>query len=109
MFGFLKKRLLREHSKLVAQNFLALPYIEGYYQKKPEILQIENCAEILRNIMKNWHYGQKLDKEQFQLMIDTNRLFRRLYNNSIGSSLKSFDDEFRPILGWSEFFEYRNI
>jgi hypothetical protein len=101
VFGLFKKRLIREHAKLVCQCNLALCYIGGYYGAETQN-EIEGRIKI---ILGDWRYGGQLTSNQLKSMLDINREIRILYDNSLGSKLAKFDKEFCPVSGWSSFYQ----
>ena len=100
MLGFFRKRLVREHARLLHQSMLAIGYLSGYF-KDHDFSGIE--AE-LRDIVHSRWYQTPLSVEQAGRVLEINREFRRLYDGTPDRHLKSFDDEFTPPLGWNNFF-----
>jgi hypothetical protein len=100
IFGIFKKRMQRENAKLVCQNYHAITYISGYYNKGNDAEFIEE----MKNILQNWKYGDRLNSIQTAKMFEINKRYRLMYRNSIGGRLNPFDEEFKPLLGWKDFY-----
>lgn len=105
MFSFLKKRLRNEHMKLIFQNQSALDYLRPFVKNG----ETDDLQELVRNIQTKWKPGEVLEKNDANDMLNTNRRLRRLYDQTPAAYLKTFDEEFKPLLGWDEYFSrYRS-
>ena len=102
MFGFIERRVLKEHMKLVAQNYSALSYLSAFLP--PHVGQ--RYSEIIADVQGNWEPGTKLSDQQFTALWEINKLLRRAYDASPAKSLgmKHFDKQFQPMLGWEEYY-----
>lgn len=105
MFGFLKKRLRKEHMKLMFQNQSSLDYILPYFGDG----ETEAFKERVVQIQRRWKVGEILEPNDADDMLKVNRHLRRLYDQTPAVYLKTFDEEFVPILGWNEYYSrYRS-
>ena len=102
MFDFIKKRALKEHMKLVAQNHKALAYVSAFL---PAELS-ERYSQVISDVQQTWKPGTKLSDEQFTALYDINSRLRRAYDLSPArlAGMKSFDEEFKPLLGWEDYY-----
>ena len=102
MFDFIKKRVLKEHMKLVAQNYKALAYVSAFL---PAELS-KRYSQVVADVQRAWEPGTKLNDQQFTALYDINRQLRRAYDLSPArlAGMKSFDEEFKPLLGWEGYY-----
>ena len=101
MLGFLKRRVLKEHIMIVTQNAKAVTYVGGFIEPDEETRFLKTLSEI----RAAWKPGEKLSDAQFNQMWEMNKSLRRAYDFSPAGNagLKSFDEEFKPLLGWDEY------
>ncbi len=102
MFGFIERRLLKEHMKLVAQNDLALTYLAAFMHEHIA----DRFAEIITDVQRSWKPGTRLRDDQFEMLWHMNSALRRTYDLSSARlpDMKPFDKEFQPLLGWDEYY-----
>jgi hypothetical protein len=102
MFSFLRKRTLKEHMKLVTQNHRALAYLEAFL---PAVVN-QQYSTFLEDVDSAWQPGEKLSDDALQLLLEMNACLRRAYDASPARlvRMKSFDDEFKPFLGWVDYY-----
>jgi hypothetical protein len=105
LFSFFKKRVRREHAKLVCQSYLAIPYLSGFHFGGDDRVLRENW-ELIKF---GYQYGDILSREQAKSMLDFNMDLRRMYDPHSALMGKSFDEAFSPILGWNSFFNEHKI
>jgi hypothetical protein len=106
MFSFLRKRVLKEHMKLVTQNHRALAYVGAFL---PAVANQQYSA-FLEEVGAAWQPGEKLSDETLEILLTMNMSLRRAYDASPARSvgMKSFDEQFKPLLGWQEYYS-RNL
>ncbi len=106
MFGFLKQNMVKEHLKLILQNGYALEYIDAFYND-------ESTAEYktqVEAISESFMPGNLLNDIDTQKMLEINKALRALYSNSSGPrTMKPFDKEFQPQLGWKQIYKHYNL
>lgn len=102
MFAFLRKRILKEHMKLVAQNYKALAYVSAFLP--PDASQ--RYSEFLGDLNSTWRPGERLGDDALRVLLKINKDLRRVYDASPARAfgMKSFDDEFKPLLGWEDYY-----
>lgn len=102
MFDFIKRRILKEHMKLVAQNYSALQYLSAFLP----LAASQQYSEVLRDVNRTWRPGERLSDDTLRLMLKVNKELRRAYDASPARAfgMKSFDDEFKPLLGWKDYY-----
>ncbi|MEQ1712435.1 MAG: hypothetical protein ABL908_13675 [Hyphomicrobium sp.] len=102
MFGFLRRRLLKEHMKLFAQSQKALAYCRAFMTAE----QADNVEMALAGVEGRWQPGQRMGANDVEMLLSANKVLRRAYDASPARvfGLKSFDDQFVPLLGWDEYF-----
>lgn len=102
MFSFLRKRILKEHMKLVTQNHRALAYLSAFL---PAAANQQHTA-FLENVNSAWQPGEKLSDDALRLLLAMNKDLRRAYDASParGFGMKAFDEQFKPLLGWEEYY-----
>lgn len=106
MFKWLKDRQIKEQKKLLYQNLSASAYLEGYFQEDRQILAlIRRFSEENARIWKTIEPRELFLPDDTQTLLDINRSFRKFYDQTAGRYLKSFDQEFLPLLGWEEYYK----
>jgi hypothetical protein len=102
MLGFLQRRVLKEHMKLVAQNYSALAYLSAFLP--PDVTRTYN--EVIGDMNISWRPGTKLSDEQFMTLYSMNTHLRRAFDASPAHmfGMKKFDEQFKPLLGWNEYY-----
>src|SRR5262245_28955826 len=102
MFGFIQRRVLKEHMKLVAQNDLALTYLAAFMLEHIA----DRFTEIIADVQRTWKPATKLSDEQFTMLWHMNSALRRTYDLSSARlpGMKPFDKQFQPLLGWDNYY-----
>ena len=100
MFGFLRKKNAREHLKLMYQNEMSVEYIHAFDAELANSVRSQTKA--VKNI---WDVGLPLPDDFVDLMLNAHRALRRVYDQTPAKYLRSFDEEYQPILGRKEYFE----
>lgn len=102
MFGFFIKRALKENMKIVAQNYSALQYCKNFMAE----IDAHHMNKILIDVNRDWKPGTKLTHDQLEQMFKMNWDLRGIYDASLARIFdrKAFDEEFKPLLGWDEYF-----
>lgn len=102
MFGFLRRRILKDHMKLVAQNYKALAYCQAFLSAD----EVNSIRQSISDVQGIWSPGERLQDEQVSLMLKVNMDLRRVYDATPArlAGMKKFDDEFTPLLGWDEYY-----
>lgn len=49
--------------------------------------------------------GISLSQEDVECLLNTNKMLRRLHDNTVGAQISKFDWEFMPSEGWQTYFE----
>ena len=101
MFGFLDKRMAKEHMKLMYQNDNAWAYLQGFYGEDA----IAPFEQQIQSVQDGWKSGKILGGEDAEIMLEVNDEFRRLYDATPKKYTKSFDNEYVPLIGWNEFYK----
>lgn len=108
MFGWLRRRLEREHAKLVYQNCAAAE--DG--ELKIYVLVNGGTPEHLEEMLfasqdhrAHIRSGKKLSHKQIEIALELNKNLRRLYDQNARKGRGSFDDVYQPLGGWSGYFE----
>jgi hypothetical protein len=102
MFSFLKKRILKEHMKLVAQNYSALQYLNAFLPPAAS----QHFGDYLQEVNSAWNPGERLSDDVLRRLLSINKDLRRAYDASPARAfgMKAFDDEFRPLMGWDDYY-----
>ncbi|MCC0055588.1 MAG: hypothetical protein H6883_05580 [Rhodobiaceae bacterium] len=100
MLGFLNKLAAKEHIKLMYQNYRAATFLHGF---EPELAQI--ALRQVESLQLIWAPGKVFPAEVAKSLMNTNRALRRAYDGRRYMGLKSFDQEFQPILGWKDYYK----
>jgi hypothetical protein len=102
MFAFLRKRVLKEHTRLVTQNHRALAYLGVFLPAAAN----QQYSAFLEDVNSAWQPGEKLSDETLEILLTMNMSLRRAYDVSPARSvgMKSFDDEFKPFAGWEDYY-----
>lgn len=108
MFGWLKRRQIKEQLKLLYQNNSAVSYLLGYFDEKQDVevsgwlRQVEKQLQAVAGATAG---GREAGKpEELQWLLETNRKLRKLYEGSFGARLASFDKSHSPAQGWHAYF-----
>lgn len=131
MFGWLNRRLVRKHVKLLWQNSMALlvmgnaygvPVSEGqkmpnrsYERKDTRTEQWLRAAISEHNRMRDAFYDndvpRPLSRDDPERAIDINNGLRALYDNTITVRVigKSFDECYEPVLSWQDIYENHGV
>jgi hypothetical protein len=122
LFGWLKKRQENELIKLVHQNFLAFSFLAAEEEAAEEegeqiSTRFSEKSEICRQLSTNFAKTKSLSGDETKMALALNREARGIYEHlrkeqnelskMFGSRLlaPSFDDSFKPTLGWDDFYE----
>ena len=102
MFSFMRKRILKEHMKIMTQNYKALTYLTAFLP--PDVSK--EYSEFIQDVHSTWRPGERLDDTTLRLLLAINKDLRRAYVASPARAfgMKSFDEEFKPVLGWNEHY-----
>ena len=102
MFALLRKRILKEHMKLVAQNYSALAYLNAFLPPGTG----QQYSEFLQDVNSTWHPGERLSDDALRLLLAMNTDLRRAYDASPARAfgMKAFDEQFKPMLGWENYY-----
>jgi len=109
MFGFLKRRQLREHIKLTYQNAMAFG-VFAEIEKEDETFefnfdqQMQGLSDRAREISAEFHQTGKLDTELALESIQLNKIARRIHD-SMTAGYESFDKAYKPLLGWDDAYK----
>ncbi len=99
MFGFLKRAVLKEHMKLVYQNNLAAHFIAIF---DPELANVARSQ--VESLYIFWSPGKEIPNPIAKSVLNTNIRLRRAYDQTAAKYGKSFDEAFKPIMGWDQYF-----
>ncbi len=117
MFGWFKKKIIKERHKLIFQNNSAAQRNKIYFERIGDIetsVRLESYEEENARIAKLFYEGHDLTTDDLQMLLDINREMRRLFEEAeingsearvrrmMGQPVKlaNFDETFKPILGW---------
>ena len=66
----------------------------------------QQYSAFLEDVDSAWQPGEKLSEDVLGLLLEMNACLRRAYDASPARSvgMKSFDDEFKPFLGWEDYY-----
>ena len=109
MFGWLKRKQKNELWKLIYQNETSLEYhiaVCGEDGKNdPALFDVLETSNVQNESIKDTliKYG-KLGHEDTSVLLDINKMMRRLHDDS-RFRMKSFDDEYMPLVGWEIIYE----
>lgn len=109
MFGWLKKRQLNEQKKLLFQNEMASEIMaRGYFAQKQDsnvVAMLENIqAETLR-ISSLADASSLVPAEETSRLLEMNKSLRKIYDSTAMCHVSGFDDAYRPLLGWDEYYK----
>ena len=93
---------------LLYQNLTASGegYLTGYYEADPDVLKRLGAIEASTRAVWLATGNQKLmPLKEMGILLDHNKELRRLYDETAGSYLESFDKMHAPLLGWDNYFE----
>jgi len=101
MFGFIERRVLKEHMKLVAQNYSALSYLSAFLP--PHVGQ--RYSEIIA-CSRQLGARHQAERSAIHGTVGNQQAAPQSYDASPARSfgMKHFDKQFQPILGWNEYY-----
>ena len=109
MFGWLKKRQLNEQKKLLFQNGMASSSsLRSYFEAKGDQERVARLKEFEnenRRIARAVSDDEVASPEDTRKLLDMNRELRRLFDQTAMRHVGSFDDSYKPILGWNEYYK----
>lgn len=111
LFKWVIKKRLREQLKLFYQNEGAIAYLLGYFQDTGDerlLSKLRRMEKENRRIWASVGSRELCSLEDTEFLLKTNKELRRLYDQTAGSMLESFDEANKPLLGWDEYFN-RNV
>ena len=99
-------RRLMADMKLYGQTFMAHSYCRTFMDQAAATA----IGELLSHIRPVWKPGARLTDEQANQLTEANETLRGVYETSPGrgNNRTSFDEQFSPAVGWSEYFS-RNL
>lgn len=123
MFGFVKKRLLLEHKKILWQNLTAADILHDTLKDNDPISafcreslvksgldlekmesQLESILKELGTTLKQWDFKQPFDANTAERLWNINKTLRAMYANYFPATQtptgESFDDFINPPYGW---------
>lgn len=119
MLGFFRKRTAREHAKLLEQNLSACEYLQGYFDERSKLTDLnsakidndfaELCA-ILYSIRDEIDAFPIANADYVNLLLKMNKNFRIEYDRlPLRPALPSFDKFFVPTGGWRFFYDRHQV
>lgn len=99
MFGWFKKKADREIIKLLVQNASALDYLSSF---DPDV---SGQFLVIKAFQDKFNDGGKFPQEEVDLLLQMNMNLRHLYDEYGLSRVKSFDQQFTPLVGWQTMYE----
>lgn len=100
MFGFLQNAAKREALKLNYQNKMAANFVTAF---DPVLAQ--SVMSLLEQASATWEPGQLMPKNILEAMFRANKALRLAYDKTPARHAKSFDEAYRPIMGWKEYYK----
>lgn len=109
MFGWWRRRRLKEQRKLFFQNSTAANVMIAYFtqENNPEFVALANkcLAENVR--ISRQHDGTLTSMEDLKLLLDINRTMRRMFDQTATSRIETFDNFIMPAGGWDRYYRIR--
>jgi len=102
VFGFLRRRLIREQIVSIHQNMSAAEgCLAGYFHNDPEVLSLLSSAAMkTREIGESAPVGARISSNAMAELLDINMQLRRLYDATTVRHVESFDEATTPMMGW---------
>lgn len=107
MFGWLKRRQLNEHKKLLYQNGAATQHLMALFDVNGQTTQVLTMCEFLE---ENTRIAQSFDGQtpiaydDLAKLLDINRELRKI-DHFIYESAFHFDKTYEPVGGWSHYYD----
>jgi hypothetical protein len=104
LFGWLKRRKIREHAKLVIQTgFAAEVLADGWYSHDSQLSQsIKRRRVVVSEIARNFDQQDGLPSEIVEYLLNLNMELRRLHDAGPALAGEGFDRAYEPLLGYKE-------
>ncbi len=110
MFRWLKRRLVREHQKLLWQNEAAAtdPELKTrllFLGRHESADGLDNLSWIATDMLAKGVPPNGLQPEQFEIGFRINRELRALFEIGYEASATQFDPKYAPLGGWDSYHE----
>ena len=106
MFKWLKRRHLYEQEKLLYQNDMAAAYLQGYFDRDPEIKRsLIKLVETNRSVTLEIGGGSSIaNAGQLEELLQANKKLRELYSATLSAQQEGFDQFCEPPGGWRAYY-----
>lgn len=112
MLKWLTKKRLKEQHKLVFQNGFAAAVLRDYFLENGErkvadelnIIEREN-----RRIASSLTENQQVKDVDLELLLRINKELRKLFNKTATRFIDSFDNRYKPSMGWDDYYNQKNV
>jgi hypothetical protein len=110
VFGWLKRRLRREHRKLGWQNLRAshdpeMKILAGMYGDWDAFDGYDSARTFSEYFVEQLNGESDLTTDEIDAALKLNRGLRELYDRHGRSGRGGFDTLYRPLQGWAEYFK----
>jgi len=100
MFGIFRRAAQREALKLQYQNHMASIFISAF---DPALHR--EVTLLLDTVRAGWTPGGKMPPDMLEEMFKANKALRIAYDKTPPRHIRTFDQEFSPMLGWKTYYE----
>ena len=108
MFSWLKRKRSNEQKKLLYQNGFAAGALQGYFEGVGDmttVARLQELEEENRRIALSAAEGQPVSPDDTEILLDMNKELRRLFDQTATRHVDTFDNAYKPPLGWDEYYK----
>jgi len=107
MLGWIKKKWLNEQKKFIYQNRTAIGVLTTLFEDDGSVTsRLQKLEE------ESWRIFSSIPKEKFSIssedasiLLEMNKELRGIYDKHATSLVQNFDDDYKPPLGWDEYYK----
>lgn len=109
MFGWLKRKRSNEQKKLLYQNLCATDVLKVLFEDSGDtttVNSLRKMEEESRRINLSAQDGNfVVSPDDAYILLDINRELRRLFDQTATRHVDTFDNVYKPTLGWDEYYK----
>lgn len=112
MFGWLKRKRSNEQKKLLYQNGFAANALRGYFEFGGDMTTVSILQELEeenRRIALSVPEGHFVSPDDTEILLNMNKELRRLFDQTATRYVDTFDNTYKPPLGWDQYYRRDEI
>ena len=108
MFSWLKRKRSNEQKKLLYQNGFAAAALQGYFEVSGDMTTVARLQELEEENLRialSAPEGHFVSPDDTEILLDMNKELRRLFDQTATRYVDTFDNSYKPSLGWDEYYK----